>query len=146
MTSPALTFVAILLVMLVVHYPADHLVQTNGQAVRKGTPARDEHGHRDRSGQCACLAHVVTYTATLAGALALVAWRTGLDLDVWHVAGGLALTAVTHYWADRRVYLDRAARKILRKGDWIDHDPGALYLIDQSFHIGLLFVAALIMI
>jgi hypothetical protein len=145
MTDSAITFAVTLPSLLVLHSVADHWVQTNGQAVTKGKPVRDENGARDRSGPLANLRHVATLTATLAAGLAVLAWRFGLDYEPVRVAAGLTVNAVSHYWADRRRTLRNLAVAIGKRG-WVDNDPNALYLLDQSWHMGWLFVAALVMV
>jgi hypothetical protein len=57
----------------------------------------------------------------------------------------LLINGATHYWADRRVYLIAFARRF-GKGGWLDNDPGAAYQLDQSWHLGWLFITALIMV
>lgn len=133
--SAAATFAAVGITLYAAHSVADHWVQTQRQAAGKAA--------RSRAGQLADLAHVATYTATLAIALLVVDWRLGLDLDPARVGVALALNGATHYWADRRAYLIALARS-LGKGPWIDADPGAAYQLDQSWHLGWLFVTALI--
>lgn len=54
-----------------------------------------------------------------------------------------AVNGVTHWFIDLRWPIQRAARA-LGKGAWLDNDPTAAYHLDQSAHIGLLFVTALI--
>jgi hypothetical protein len=133
----ATTFAVTLAVLYAAHSVADHWIQTDHQAVAKGA--------RTRAGQLADLRHVTTYTLTLAAALAVAAWRVGLHYDPAHVPAGLALNAITHYWADRRVYLLALARRIGKSG-WLDTDPQAAYQLDQSWHIGCLLVTALIIV
>lgn len=133
----AILFAVNLATLYAAHTVADHWVQTDCQAVTKG--------QRSRAGQLATLRHVATYTATIAAALLLVAWRLDLAYDPGRFAAGMAITAVTHYWADRRVYLVALARRI-GKGGWLDHDATAAYHLDQSWHIGWLVVASLVMV
>lgn len=138
MTASAATLFAVVLATLyAAHSVADHWIQTNAQAVAKGA--------RTRAGQLADLRHVTTYTATLAGALLLVAWRLDLTYEPARLTLALLINAITHYWADRRVYLLALARKI-GKGGWIDHDPTSAYQLDQSWHLGWLFITALIIV
>lgn len=143
MTDAALTFAVTLPALLALHSVADHWLQTDAQAVTKDRPARDEAGARDYSGPLADLRHVATLTATLAAGLAVLAWRFGLDYDPARVAIGLAVNAISHYWADRRRTLRNLAAAI-GKGKWVDNDPAAPYMLDQSWHVGWLFVTALI--
>jgi hypothetical protein len=117
----------------------DYSVQTNAQAPRKGLPGWP--GHR------ACAAHVATYTLTLAASLAL-AWGW-LDLPVHPVwaAAGLAVSAVTHPFADRRRPLRWLAGLIPGKlAFWQAGDglaSGGAFL-DQAWHRWWLFAPALI--
>jgi hypothetical protein len=117
------------------HTVADHWIQTQRQADRKGLPGWP--------GRLACAAHVATYTATALVALLALAWRTGLTLSPAHVAAGLAVSAVSHYVADRRAPLRWAADRLGKNPAWLERG-GGLYAMDQSWHIGWLFVAALI--
>jgi len=87
---------------LIAHNVADHWVQSGWEAENKG--------RKDSIGRAACLSHVVTYTFTLvavAGVLILI-----FHLPVtWHgLVTGLAVSAVTHYWADRRFTLEKLAQ------------------------------------
>lgn len=132
--SVAVVFVA----LYVAHQVADHWVQSQHQADCKG-----EAGWR---GRVACASHVATYTVTALLALVAVAWRTGVDLSPGSVAAGLAVSAVTHYIADRRtplrVLADRAgAGRFYRLNA---AGMNGAYLLDQSWHIGWLGVAALV--
>lgn len=129
---------AVFAALYVAHQVADHWVQTQHQADTKGQP-----GWR---GRLACAGHVATYSLTALVAVVVLAWRTGLILSPAGLVAGLAVSAVTHYLADRRTPLRRIA-------DWLGSGPfyrvntGGLngaYLLDQSWHIGWLFVAALL--
>lgn len=95
---------------------------------------------------------MATYTLTLAACLALAAWRLSVPLDAARVAAGLAVSAVTHYAADRRRPLQRLAEvlgasvvpgkaRYWRAGDGLA--TGAAYL-DQAWHWCWLFVSALV--
>ncbi|MEV0766534.1 transcriptional regulator [Nocardia sp. NPDC050435] len=134
----AAIFAAVAITWLVAHQAGDYWVQSDHQAAHKGGPGW--------AGRRACAAHVATYTATQAGALALVAWVLGLALDPLQVAAGLAISAGTHYIADRRTPLRRLA-------GWAGHGgfyargtglaSGAAYL-DQSWHWVWIGVGALV--
>lgn len=126
-------FAAVFVALYVAHMVADHWVQTDVQARRKAEPGW--------TGRLFCLLHVATYTLTAAvflAGLALTGWRPG-PLTV----AGLLVSAVTHYVADRRWPLRRMAFVVGKTHDWVEHH-GGLYLLDQSWHIGWLFVTALI--
>jgi hypothetical protein len=146
-TAHAATFAAVLAALHVAHTVADHWVQTQHQADTKGRPGWP--------GRLACLAHVATYTLTAAVAVVLVMAATGLHIDGPHLTGGLFVSAVTHYVADRRTPLRRLAQLLgaarfyaigaPRPGR--DDNPSlgtGAYALDQSFHLFFLFVAALV--
>jgi hypothetical protein len=95
----ATTFAATFTALYAAHQVADHWIQTDHHATEKGAA-----GWR---GRLACMTHVATYTATGAVFLGALAWRCGLDLPPGHLAAGLAVSAVTHYFADRRTPLRR---------------------------------------
>lgn len=119
--TSAATFAAVLAMLLAAHAVGDHWIQTDRQAQDKG--------ERTLAGAAAAARHVATYTATLAAGLALLAWRCDLPLSPARTVLGLAITAITHYWADRRVHLLALADRI-GKSDWIAKDPTALYQLD----------------
>jgi len=121
--------------LIAAHQVADHWVQTQRQADRKGLPGWP--------GRIACAAHVATYTLTAVAALALVAAVTGWRPDPGAVAVGLAVSAVSHYIADRRAPLRWLADRLGKSPAWLERG-GGMYALDQSWHVGWLFVAALI--
>lgn len=139
--SSAASFAAVFVALFAAHSVGDHWVQTHHQACRKGG--------KGRVGRRACAAHVATLAVTKLAALAAMLLITGLHLPLLAVAVGLGVDAVSHYWADRRVTLARLARR-LGKADF--YDLGArsrclgtgAYALDQSWHIGWLFITALI--
>lgn len=146
-------FAAVFVALYAAHMVGDHWVQTGFQAAVKD--ARDFVGRR------ACAAHVATLTATKLAFVAAVALVLGLP---WHpawLAAGLAADAASHYWADRRytlAWLAAAAERAGINGKAVFYRLGAprpgrddnpslgtgAYALDQSWHIGWLFVAALI--
>ena len=140
--TTVITFTAMFVALYAAHEVGDHWVQTQHQA---------EHKHEaGRAGWYALLGHVATYTITAGVAVGLVVWRCGLHVDAGggiRLLLGLGLSAVTHGWADRRHTLRWLAHKIGSgpfyglKSDGIN---GA-YLLDRSWHIGWLFLSALLM-
>ena len=147
MTTAPAGFAAVFAALFVAHQIADHWVQTDQQAARKGNPGWP--------GRRACAAHVATYTVTAVLALAALVAATGLPLAVGRLAAGLAVSAVTHFIADRRTPLMRLAELVgvgrfyalgtPRPGR--DDNPSlgtGAYALDQSFHYAWLFIAALI--
>ena len=129
---------AVFAALFAAHQVADHWIQTQHQADTKGCA-----GWR---GRIACAAHVATYTVTALVAVLALAWRTDLDASPAALAAGLVVSAVTHYIADRRAPL-RAIADRTGAGQFYRVNGGGMngaYLLDQSWHIGWLFVAALV--
>jgi putative flippase GtrA len=143
----AVTFAATLPALLVAHNVADHWVQTSYQGRAKG--------QRSHEGRMACLKHVGTYTVVTALTVALLWVAFGLPISPAGFVLGQVVSAVTHYWADRRFTLARLAVLIgaddfyqlgaPREGR--DDNPSlgtGSYALDQSWHWGWLAVAALL--
>lgn len=140
-------FAAAFAAMYVGHTVADIWLQTRSQALAKGNPGS--------AGRLACLKHVATLTIAVAVALAAVIAVTGLRTSPAAVAIALAVNGSTHYWADRRRTLRWLAASVgkaefyqlgsPRPGhdDNVTLGTGAFHL-DQAWHIGWLFIAALI--
>ncbi len=140
--TPAVRFAAAYAVLTASHEVADHWVQRDTQAVRKGDPGP--------AGARACAAHVATYTATQGVSLWAVNRAFRLGIGWRRAAAALAVSAVTHYIADRQGghWRDEHPRGVVRLAavtghhGWLARDPGAGYLMDQSWHKGWLAVAA----
>ncbi|MEV6607456.1 DUF3307 domain-containing protein [Kutzneria sp. NPDC051319] len=144
--TAAVTFAVVLGALLVAHNVADHWIQTDHQACTKGGS--------DWTGRLACLRHVATYTAATAGMVALLAVLHLAEVTPVGFVVGQLVSAVTHYWADRRTTLAKLAaalghRSFYRRGaprPGRDDNPtlgtGA-YALDQSWHWLWLLVAAL---
>ncbi|MET8050550.1 transcriptional regulator [Streptosporangium sp. NPDC005286] len=137
--TAAAAFAATFATLYAAHSVGDHWVQTHHQACAKGAPTQ--------VGRAACLGHVATLTLTKAAALLAMELVTGLRLAAVAVVIGLAVDAASHYWADRRVTLARLAERV-GKADFYRMGAGHLgsgaYALDQSWHIGWLFITALI--
>jgi hypothetical protein len=129
------------------HEVADHWVQTDNQAQRKG-----DEGER---GQRACAAHVATLTATQALFLAAGCIAARERLSVSRVAIGLTINAVSHYAADRREHgaLPKLVDRLGRFGKRGFYELGdgkaapcgtGTYALDQAWHIGWLAITAAI--
>lgn len=127
-------FAALFVMLYVAHTIADYWIQTDWQA-RTKTQA-------GMIGRIACLLHVTTYTATLAIVVVGVSYRIDVDLSPGRVVVALALSAITHYVADRRTPLRRLAVAVRHSGAWLD--GGGLALVDQAWHVGWLGAGALI--
>ncbi|MGZ3147277.1 DUF3307 domain-containing protein [Lentzea chajnantorensis] len=145
--NAAVTFAAVLPGLLVAHNVADHWAQTDHQAQTKGQTGK--------AGRVACLAHVVSYTAVTAVAVALLWLVLDLDISPAGFVAGQLVSAVTHYWADRRFTLARLAALLGKSTFYVlgvpragrDDNPSlgtGAYALDQSFHWLWLFVAALV--
>ncbi len=156
MTSPAAALAAVYVALFVGHQLGDYWLQTHSQAGLKGSPGWP--------GRLADARHVLVLTVTKTGVLAIVWTLVHLGLHPWAVALGLAVDAVSHWWADRKTTLRALARAMDRvlpafgKEAFYDlgaprpgHDDnltmgvGSAHL-DQAFHLAFLLVAALIAI
>jgi len=137
-------FAAVGFLLTAAHELADHWVQIDAQAVAKGRPGRE--------GAVACAKHVATYTATQGAALYAGQRFLGLRLTPGRAAAALAVSAVTHYIADRQGghWRDEHPRGVARlaaatgHAGWLQRDPNAGYLLDQSWHKAWIAVAALV--
>ncbi|WP_445047203.1 hypothetical protein [Streptomyces drozdowiczii] len=128
--------------LLAGHDVGDHWIQTDRVAISKGAPGRE--------GMLACARHVATYTASQALTLYAANRVLGLGVNRRRALAGLAISAVTHYVADRQGghWRDEQPRGIVRlaartgHAGWLQRDPGAGYLLDQSWHKGWIAIAA----
>lgn len=144
MPSTAARFAAAYAALTAAHEVGDYIVQRNEDAIHKGKPGS--------AGRAACTRHVASYTLTQAAALAAANQALGLRLTWSRAAAGLALSAVTHYAADRcnghwtnttdqAPALVRAAHHIGKTG-WLTNDHRAGALLDQAWHKGWIALAA----
>lgn len=142
--SRATRFAAAYAVLTAAHEVGDHWIQVDTHASVKGTPGV--------AGARACSVHVATYTATQAVALYAANRYLSLGIRPAAAAAGLAVSAITHYAADRQGghWRDERPRGVVRlaaatgHAGWLQRDPGAGYLLDQSWHKGWVTVAAAI--
>jgi len=143
----AAAFAAYFAALFAAHQVADHWIQTEHQAAVKGQSGW--------VGRLACGAHVLTYTLTAVAAIGAMAVVCDLDPSLWRIAAGLAVSAVTHYIADRRTPLRKLAAAAGHTSFFAlgaprpgrDDNPSlgtGAYALDQSYHVGWLFAAALI--
>jgi hypothetical protein len=146
-------FAAVFAALYAAHEVGDHWIQTPRQASGKGAAGW--------AGRWPCARHVAVLAAVKAAALGAMVTVTGLHLRPVAVVAALAADGASHYWADRRVTLQRLAAWLGRtlipgKGEFWHlgaprpgHDDAphlgtGAYALDQSWHIGWLFTAALI--
>ena len=134
----ASTFAAVFATLYAAHHVADYWVQTPHQADAKGWPGRH--------GRVACAGHVASYTVTAVVVLVVVWWRADLHLTVPHVVAGLAVSAVSHYWADRRTTLRALVAVVdqVTPGKAAYYDHGGAAPLDQAWHVVWLLAAALV--
>ena len=148
--DPVAVFSAVFAAIYAAHHVGDHWVQRDHDARHKGLPGW--------AGQRACASHVFSMTLTKIAFLITMLVATHLSVNLWAATAGLAVDAISHYWADRRTTLARLAELVPgKKGFYLlgrprtDHDDNpclgtGAYALDQSWHIGWLFVAALIVV
>jgi len=134
--------------LYVSHQVADHWIQTGCQSAGKGA--------KGWPGRVACAKHVGGHMAASVVCLTMLN-LIGVHIAPGPMAAGLAVVAVTHYWADRRTPLRKLACALGKRNfyalgiprDGRDDNPtlgtGA-YALDQSFHFWWLFVAAIVML
>lgn len=128
--------------LFVSHQLADHWIQTSCQAMSKGAEGWP--------GRIACAKHVTGHMATSVVCVAMLN-IIGVHTTPGPVTAGLAVIAITHYWADRREPLRKLAYKVGKKNFYNLGNPAeslgtGRYALDQSFHLWWLFVAALVML
>lgn len=123
----------VFIVIIVGHLVGDFWIQSDRQAARKADPGW--------SGRLACAAHVATLTATISVVIAAVAVWSGWVLSPGALVVGLAVNAGTHYVADRRAPLRWLACATGSRGLV---EAGGLPVLDQVWHVGWAYVAALV--
>ncbi|WP_433894828.1 hypothetical protein [Streptomyces sp. CA-111067] len=139
---------------------ADHWVQSDRCAQAKAATdaapvvTTDEktgtkHFHGTLGGRLTCAWHVTTYTATQGLVLVAGSRSVGLQLHPGAVASALAISATTHYIADRRVpngVLERlaAATGKSRFYKLADFGMNGSYALDQAWHHGFETLAAIV--
>lgn len=151
MTTELAQFSAVFIALYVGHQLGDHWIQTECQAFRKG--------ERNARGRAACIGHVVTLQATKLMALAVLVLAVGLRFNGWALATGLLVDGVSHYWADRRFTLEAFAGRVGKGGFYTQgtdlvngdgevspHTGTGKYLLDQTWHLGWLFVSAVLVV
>lgn len=141
---PGIKATAAYAALLAGHDIGDYFIQRDTDAKAKGKAGPE--------GAAACARHVASYTTVQA--LALYGANRYLRLGIgWRrAAAGLALSAGTHYLADRCAghWADTgpAAPILVRalhaagKQEWLTRDPSAGPLVDQAWHRAWIAVAA----
>lgn len=133
----AARFAAMFATLHAAHQLADHIVQTDHQAA----------GKTQADGWAAPMAgHVAGYHLTAAAMLAVTSRLLGLRLSPRRVLTGLAMSAATHAFLDRRWPIRWINRHTGSPGFAECQEPlNGPYLTDQALHYGCLWLAALIM-
>ncbi|GHH25724.1 hypothetical protein [Streptomyces rubradiris] len=145
------TFGSVWAVLAVGHNLADHVFgQNDWQATNKEAPSADEvaAGTNPRQGWDACLAHVAQYHLVMAVMLVLVWAVLPLQLSWTGLAAGLAVSAITHAFFDRR-WPVRWLLQNTGSPDFADPEKTGLngvYLTDQALHQTALLVSALLIV
>lgn len=144
--AAAARFAAAYAALTAAHEAGDYLVQRDADAVAKGRPGP--------GGAAVCGRHVLTYTATQAAALWAADRYLGLGLDRRRAVAGLALSAVTHYvadrcaghWADTTPDAPLLVRAVHAAGkrSWVTRAPEAGPLVDQAWHKTWVALAAVV--
>ena len=126
-------WVEIFAVFIVSHLVGDFLLQTDVQAMHK-RGGLGGHGISPRS----LLSHTLTYTLAFVPALI---WLEG-DLGLLETIGVALLIAVPHMVQDDGRLLIAYMRRVKGVGD--PRPGGLLIAVDQSFHVLVLFLIALL--
>lgn len=114
---------------------ADLWLQTDHQAAHKADPGR--------AGHAALARHIASYVGTQAAVVAVGSRVLGIRITPGRAAAALAVSAVSHYVADRRTPLRQAADALARAVGGRDgsafvrlaaHGLNGAYLLDQSWH------------
>lgn len=166
--ATAVTFLVVGFCMLITHNVADHWVQTDCQARDKGLAGDNTPQGRKKTikGRLACLRHVISYTGCTSLVTGVVWPLLGLQITWTGFLAGQMISAITHYWADRRHTLARLVSMLPsrglyalgqpRKGLIDPDDPGkgeyddnptigtGAYALDQSWHWWWIFIASLV--
>ncbi|CAM3252316.1 DUF3307 domain-containing protein [Stackebrandtia soli] len=133
-------FAAVAVTLFIAHMVADHWAQTHVEATNKAKPGW--------CGRAWCALHVSIHTVISGAAVAVVAWRLGLDLEPVWFAAGLVLSGATHFLADRRWFIEWLAG-VTGSRDFYQVRTGGIcgpYLLDQSWHIGWMLPVSLLII
>ncbi|MGK4909998.1 hypothetical protein [Streptomyces albus] len=143
------TFGTVWAVLSVGHNLADHVFgQTDGQAGNKAAPSAEAvaDGASPRRGWGACLGHVAQYHLVMAVFVALVWAVLPLELSWTGLVAGLAISAVTHAFFDRRWPVRWLLEHIGSKGfaELKTAGMNGMYLTDQALHQTALLGSALV--
>ncbi|MFJ8472177.1 hypothetical protein [Kitasatospora sp. NPDC094011] len=143
MIDNAGTFAAVLGTLLAAHMWGDHCAQTGHQAAHKGKPEPDS-GTTNAESWRAMLGHLVSYHAIMVVLLGTAVAVLNLRVSLAGSAAGIAFSAVTHGFWDRR-WPVRWFMIATGSAGWAE-DPQGRYLVDQSQHWLCLWLSALLVV
>jgi hypothetical protein len=136
-TTAAITFAAVATTLHAAHQIGDHLTQTDTMAAHKAAPGRRGWRH--------LLTHVAAYHLTALALLLPTIALLGLPITATGLIAGLAFSAVTHAFIDRRWPVRWLLTHTGLSGFADRQTPiCGMYLADQSLHHGCLWAAALL--
>jgi hypothetical protein len=141
MTSAA-TFAAVFVVLFASHVWADHCWQTDAWAAAKGRPEPGSKGPTSAESWKALIAHVAVYHLVMAVMLAVTVALLALPIGWSGTAAGIAFSAVTHGFWDRR-WPVKAWMVLTGSGEFAKNPQGR-YSVDQAQHVFCLWVSALL--
>ncbi|MFJ5804037.1 DUF3307 domain-containing protein [Streptomyces decoyicus] len=139
---PAAVFAAVFAVLFASHVWADHCWQTDRWAAAKGRPEPDADGPTAAESWRVLLAHVAVYHLVMALMLAVTTLLLHLPIGWSGAAAGIAFSAVTHGFWDRR-WPVKAWMVLTGSGEFAK-DPQGRYSVDQAQHVFCLWGAALL--
>jgi hypothetical protein len=131
--SPAVPWIQIFAVFVVSHLVGDFILQTQWQARHKRGGLSGP-----RESQRALAAHTLSYTAAFVPALIWLAGSLGVG-----VVPAALLIAIPHAVQDDARLLEAYAENVKRMR--VSEHRVVMLLLDQSFHIVILFLTALVL-
>lgn len=139
---PAAVFAAVFAVLFASHVWADQCWQTDKWAAAKGRPEPGSGAPTAAESWRALIAHVAVYHLVMTVMLAVTTVLLDLSIGWTGVAAGIAFSAVTHGFWDRR-WPVRAWMVLTGSGQFAKNPQGR-YSVDQAQHVFCLWVSALL--
>lgn len=133
----AATFAAVAVTLTAAHWVADHVLgQTDEQAQNKAKPGWEGWQH--------LLGHVVLYHLVMWGMLTVAVGVLDLPVSWWGLAAGMAFSALSHGFLDRRWPVVWVLRHT-GSAPYAE-TPEGRYAADQALHQFCLWVSALLVV
>ncbi|AGL20951.1 DUF3307 domain-containing protein [Actinoplanes sp. N902-109] len=137
MPDVVLVFVVSATTLMAAHQLGDHVLQSDNQAAHKADPGL--------TGWSYMAAHVGTYHAIATVMLLLAYLSLDIDLPVRGMIAGLAFSAVTHAFLDRRWPVRFILTRLGSPTFAVMQSPvNGMYVADQALHYGCLWISALL--